>query len=309
MAEKKRLGRGLSALIGERSVAPGAAAADVGQPTPEAGTATAGRLRDLPLGDIGPASRQPRRAFDEEELAELAESIRNLGLLQPVVVRPAATQEGPAWELIAGERRWRAAKLAGVDTIPALVRSADEAAALEMALAENVAREDLNAIEEAHAYAALADEFGLTHERIGELVGRSRVAVTNVLRLLELPDDVQTMVEGGQLSEGHARALLGVADHGARRTLARRIVADGLTVRRTEALVRKLAEAASGGGAAAPPPRPTPDAAYDDLVDELYGLLEVPVRIRAGRRGGRIELRFRDRAEFERLLALLRSLR
>ena len=182
------------------------AAARAGAHATGAGAAGEGRLRDLPVADIVASSRQPRRSFDDDELHELAESIRTLGVVQPVVVRPGKPGAGMPWELIAGERRLRASRIAGLETVPALVRSADEAAALEIALAENVAREDLNAIEEAHAYAALADEFGLTHERIGELVGRSRVAVTNVLRLLELPDDVQLMIETGDLTEGHARA-------------------------------------------------------------------------------------------------------
>jgi len=197
----------------------------------------------------------------------------------------------------------RAARLAGLDTVPALVRPADEAAALEIALAENVAREDLNAIEQAQAYAALADEFGLTHERIGELVGRSRVAVTNTLRLLELPDDVQRMIEGGVLTEGHGRALLGLADHGRRRSVAAVVVERGLNVRETEALVRKMS--------APDKETVTHHAAGDEfagLVDELYGVFEAPVSIRAGKRGGKIEIAYRDQAEFERLVALLRSL-
>jgi len=291
---RPRLGRGLSALIGERA-APGAASA-----APDAA-----RLRELPVDDIVPSSRQPRRAFDPDELAELAASIASLGVVQPVVVRPAAAEAGAPWELIAGERRLRAARLAGLATVPALVRPAGEAAALEIALAENVAREDLNPIEEALAYAALADEFGLTHERIAELVGRSRVAVTNVLRLLDLPDEVRELIEGGRLSEGHGRALLGVADHVERRRAARAVVERGLTVRQTEDLVRSLAEPRSASAAASGKAR---DDAWDDLVEELYGVLEVPVSIRAGKRGGRVELRFRDRAELERLLERLRSL-
>jgi ParB family chromosome partitioning protein len=290
VAKKKALGRGLSALIGENAAGEGRAGE--------------GRLRELKIADIGVSRRQPRRSFDEAELQELAQSIGNLGVLQPVVVRPAAEGADKRFELIAGERRLRAAALAGLDSIPALLRTADEASSLEMALAENVAREDLNGIEEAHAYAALADEFGLTHERIGELVGRSRVAVTNILRLLELPDDVQAMVECGEISEGHARALLGAPGQEERRHLARRIVKEGLTVRRTEALVRKLADEP---GAAQPAARPA-DPALDDLRDELYGLLEAPVRIHASKRGGRLEIRFKDRDELERIVALLRSL-
>jgi len=310
VAEKKRLGRGLSALIGERAAAAGVPATtspevdqDAGGGATGFGAAGESRLRDLPVADIAPSSRQPRRNFAESELQELADSIRSLGVVQPVVVRLAPKGSDSPWELIAGERRLRASKLAGVATVPALVRSVDEASALEIALAENVAREDLNAIEEAHAFAALADEFGLTHERIGELIGKSRVAVTNILRLLELPDDVQLMIETADLSEGHGRALLALSDHGARRKLARQVVKRGLTVRQTEALVRKARD-----GAPAQPARPARDAAFDDLEDELYGLLEAPVRIRAGKRGGKVEVSFKDRAEFESLLQVLRRL-
>ncbi len=292
---RARLGRGLSALIGERAAASGAADA-----APDAA-----RLRELAVDDIVASTRQPRRTFDPDELAELAASIASLGVVQPVVVRPAGPDAAAPWELIAGERRLRAARLAGLAAVPALVRPAGEAAALEIALAENVAREDLNAIEEALAYAALADEFGLTHERIADLVGKSRVAVTNVLRLLDLPDEVRELIEEGRLSEGHGRALLGLADHGERRRVARAVVERGLTVRQTEDLVRSLAEPAPARGA---PRRAARDDAWDDLVEELYGVLEVPVRIHAGKRGGRVELRFRDRAELERLVERLRSL-
>ena len=294
--KKRALGRGLGALIGESSAALSRAGAAPGE----------GRLRDLSLDAIAVNRRQPRRAFDPDELAELAMSIKALGIVQPVVVRPLPAEsaaEAPRYELIAGERRMRAARLAGLETVPALIRPADEAAALEIALAENVAREDLNAIEQAQAYASLVDEFGLTHERVGELVGRSRVAVTNTLRLLELPDEVRLMVERGELSEGHGRALLGLADHGRRRSLAALVAQRGLSVRETEALVRKLT---APDKAAVPPP--AAGAEFTDLVDELYGLLEVPVAIRSGKRGGKIELSYRDQAEFERLLALLRSL-
>jgi len=309
-SKKRALGRGLGALIGEGSEA-----------LARAGTVPSeGRLRDLPLDAIAVGRRQPRRAFDPDELAELAASIKALGVVQPVVVRPvgpsadrrdagvsgagtATGPEGPRYELIAGERRLRAARIAGLDTVPALVRSANEADALGIALAENVAREDLNAIEEAQAYASLVDEFGLTHERVGELVGRSRVSVTNTLRLLELPDEVQQMIESGALSEGHGRALLGLADHGRRRTVARLVRDRGLSVRATEALVRKLLAAPEVAATASPPA-----ADLAQLVDELYGVLEAPVSIRSGKRGGKIQISFRDQAELERLVALLRSL-
>jgi len=284
VTSRKALGKGLGALIGE------------GKPALSRGAGES-RLRELPLDLIAVNRRQPRRSFSEDELQELAASIRALGVVQPVVVRPlppatpaasgpsepgsaAAGSAGadpagsvdapgflsggpapaPHFELIAGERRLRAARLAGLDHIPALVRPADEVASLEIALAENVAREDLNSIEEAQAYAALVDEFGLTQQRVGELVGRSRVAVTNLLRLLELPDEVQRMLEQGELSEGHGRALLGLPDHGQRRKVARLVATEGLTVRQTEALVRKLCEAAPE--VAAPEARPTADADF-----------------------------------------------
>ena len=328
MTSKKALGKGLGALIGE------------GKPALSRGAGES-RLRELPLDLIAVNRRQPRRSFSEDELLELAASIRALGVVQPVVVRPlqpatpaaaglpkpdgtdAAADVDPAgsagargvppgepasvqhYELIAGERRLRAARLAGLDHLPALVRPADEVASLEIALAENVAREDLNSIEEAQAYASLVDEFGLTQQRVGELVGRSRVAVTNLLRLLELPDDVQRMIEQGELTEGHGRALLGLPDHGQRRRLARLVLTEGLTVRQTEALVRTSGEVAPEE--AAQEARPAA-ADFSEVVDELYGLLEAPVRIRSGKRGGTIQIAFKSKAELERLVALLRSL-
>lgn len=325
---KKALGKGLGALLGESH----------GRERRPPGSQ--GRLLELRIADIGVNPRQPRRLLADEELEELAASIKALGVVQPVVVRPlsapakpsaAKGDEGPApsigarveaarssspsgeadsagarFELIAGERRLRAAALAGLERIPALVRAADEVASLEIALAENVAREDLNAIEEALAYAVLADEFGLTHERIAELVGRSRVAVTNRLRLLDLADDVRTLIERGDLSEGHGRALLGLPDHGERRRLARRAVAEGLTVRQVEGLVRRRV---SGTDVTSPATaRPEADVAYTELADELYGIFEAPVRIRSGRRGGSIHIGFKDAAELRRLIDLLRSL-
>lgn len=305
-AGKKALGKGLGALIGESRAALGRSG-----PAP---SLQEGRLRELPLADISVNRRQPRRAFPDDELQELAASIKALGVVQPVVVRPlhetpadggSPASTGVRFELIAGERRLRAAKLAGLEYIPALVRAADEIASLEIALAENVAREDLNAIEEALAYAALADEFGLTHERIAGLVGRSRVSVTNLLRLLDLPDDVQVLIESGDLGEGHGRALLGLVDHGERRRVARLAVAEGLTVRQVEALVRKLQEPAAEEPV---PTRPVTGADYSELVDELYGVLEAPVRIRGGKRGGTIQIGFKDAAELRRLVELLRSI-
>ena len=206
-------------------------------------------LRRVPVELIAPNPNQPRRSFDEDALLALAGSLRERGVLQPVLVRPIA---GGTYELVAGERRWRAAQLAGMDTIPALIRDRDDAESLEAALIENMAREDLNPVEEARACAALVEELGLTRESVGLRVGRSRVAVTNLLRLLDLPDEVLERLERGDLSEGHGRALLLASDHADRRRLARSAVAEGWSVRALEARAR-AANAPPADGAAAPP--------------------------------------------------------
>jgi ParB family chromosome partitioning protein len=201
--------------------------------------ATASELAQIPVADIHPNPKQPRRHFDGEAVSGLAESIRNQGLIQPVVVRPRL--EG-GYELIAGERRWRASREAGVTTVPAVVREADDRDTLLLGLVENVAREDLSPIEEGRGYAVLIDEFGLSLGEVAERVGKSKPTVSNRIRLLELPDDVLELLASGELSEGHARALLSVPDHAERRRLAKRIVRDGLSVRSAE-------RAAKGAGA------------------------------------------------------------
>ena len=211
---RRGLGRGLEVLLG------GAADVDLAQ---------------LPVDAIHANPRQPRRRFDHEAPAGLAESIRTQGVVQPVLVRPRA---GGGWELIAGERRWRAARQAGVTTVPAVVRQADDRDSLLLALVENVAREQLSPVEEARAYAALLDEFALSLGDVSERVGRSKPTVSNRLRLLELPDDVLGMVERGELTEGHARAVLAVPDQEGRRRLACQIVRRGLTVRAAERAAR-----------------------------------------------------------------------
>ena len=225
MAERSRgMGRGLAAILSSTQPAEG------GAPHPE--------LRELPVELIKPNPHQPRTRFDEEALVALADSLRERGVLQPVLVRPVP---GGTYELIAGERRWRAAQLAGFDLVPALVRPQDDAESLELALIENMAREDLNPIEEARACALLVDELGLTREDIGKRVGRSRVAVSNLLRLLDLPDDVLELIVAGELSEGHGRALLMAPQHDDRRRLARSATAEGWTVRETERRAREAA--------------------------------------------------------------------
>jgi ParB family chromosome partitioning protein len=226
---KPGIGRGLEAIL---SVSSGEAKAET-------------ELRELPVELIVANPNQPRRRFDEEGLNALAGSLGERGVLQPVLVRP---KRGGTYELVAGERRWRAAQIAGLTEIPALVRPRDDAAALELALIENMAREDLNPIEEARACAALVEELGLTREQVGRRVGRGRVAVSNLLRLLDLPDEVIESIEQGQLSEGHGRALLLAEDHVDRRTLARDAVSEGWSVRTVEARARAANEAAKTKG-------------------------------------------------------------
>ena len=221
MAERG-IGRGLDALF---------RATPTGVPASE--------LRELPIEMVVPNPRQPRREFEPEALAALADSIRERGVLQPVLVRPVP---GGTYELIAGERRWRAAQVAGRETVPAVIRPDDDASTLELALIENMAREDLNPVEEARACALLVDELGLTREEIGRRVGRSRVAVSNLMRLLDLPDEALDLISAGRLTEGHGRALLLASDHGDRRRLARDAAAEGWTVRQTEDRARAAAE-------------------------------------------------------------------
>jgi ParB family chromosome partitioning protein len=211
---RRGLGRGFEALVGS---------ADPG-------------LARVPVSEIHPNPRQPRKDFDGEAAGGLTESIRAQGLIQPVVVRPRP-QGG--YELIAGERRWRAARAAGVDTVPAVVREADDRETLLLALVENVAREDLSPVEEARAYALLLDEFGLSLGEVADRVGRSKPTVSNRVRLLELPDDVLDLLARRELTETHARAVLGVPDHDGRRRLARRIVREGLSVRAAERAARE----------------------------------------------------------------------
>src|SRR5690349_5476171 len=214
------MGRGLSAILS--SSVP---VADGGDPHPE--------LRDIPLELIKPNPRQPRREFDEPALLALADSLRERGVLQPVLLRPVP---GGTYELIAGERRWRAAAIAGFDAVPALVRPHDDAESLELALIENMAREDLNPVEEARACSLLVEELGLTREDVGRRVGRSRVAVSNLLRILDLPDEVLDLLAAGHLTEGHGRALLTASDHDVRRRLARAAVQEGRSEEHTSEL-------------------------------------------------------------------------
>jgi ParB family chromosome partitioning protein len=249
-------------------------------------------LRQLPVELITPNPRQPRRSFDEEALIQLAGSLGDRGVLQPVLVRPSA---GGTYELIAGERRWRAAQLAGLPTIPALVRVHDDAESLELALIENMAREDLNPVEEARACALLVEELGLTREEIGRRVGRSRVAVSNLLRLLDLPDEALDMLAAGDLTEGHGRAILMAGNHDDRRRLARAALAEGWNVRRTEAEARALSEGAGDEGpvrAARRTVHPDQEAAASRLGEAFGRALGADVRVTPRGTGYKVALTF-----------------
>ena len=279
MARRGGLGKGLGALI------PPGTGLDI----------DTGGLEELPTAEIRPNRFQPRDHFDEEALGALADSIREVGVLQPVLVRPA--EDG--YELIAGERRWRAARRAGLQAIPALIRTTDDASALEHALVENVHRTDLNALEEAAAYQQLIEDFHLTHEQVAARVGRSRVAITNTLRLLQLPPAIQKMIQEDTLKGGHARALLGTPDRAFQEQLARRVVNEGLSVRAVEDAVR-----AHGGepkrGAAATPGKLRPPGLLE--LEELLGdYLETRVKVSVGGKHGKITIDFADLEDLERL--------
>jgi ParB family chromosome partitioning protein len=245
-------------------------------------------LRELPVELIEPNPNQPRRSFDEDALQSLAGSLGEQGVLQPVLVRP---RPGGTYELVAGERRWRAAKIAGMTTIPALVREREDSAALEVALVENMARADLSPIEEARACAALVEELNLTREDVGLRVGRSRVAVSNLIRLLDLPDEAVEMLQTGRLSAGHGRALLMAEDHAARRSLARNAVEQGWSVRVTEERAR---QSSAGVGQGLPARRarisagthPDQEQAARDIADVLGTALGAEVSVKPRRGGG-----------------------
>ena len=272
---RRGLGRGLEVLLG--------------------GTAPASELAQIPVGAIVPNRRQPRLSFDEEALAALSDSVRAQGVVQPVVVRPAGVGR---YELVAGERRWRAAARAGLATVPALVRETDDRESLLLALVENVARDDLSAVEEARAYAALQDEFGFSLGEVAERVGRSKSSVSNRLRLLDLPSDVLSLLEDGRLSEGHARAVLAVPDDDGRRRLAARILRLGLSVRAAEA-------AARSAGAHTKPRRsqPVDPELADRARESLARLTGAPVRV--GSR--KIEIAFADETALAEIVEALEA--
>lgn len=275
------LGRGLSALLGD---APGARDDALSSP----GAHGAG-LRMLPVSSLAPHPGQPRRHFDDAALEELAESLRQRGLIQPIVVRP----HGKDYQIVAGERRWRAAQRARLHEVPVIVRDLDDAETLEIALVENIQRQDLNAIEEADAYAKLIAQFDHTQDALAKLVGKSRSHVANLLRLLDLPIDVQKMVIDGALAMGHARALIGAADPLA---LAEQVVARGLSVRETERLARGKGQAAADTANHRAAPRGDSDGDHDAdiaaLERQLGDALGLNIRIQHGEKGGTLTVAY-----------------
>ena len=285
MASGRRgIGRGLAAIL------------------PETDVADAGELRELPVSLIKPNPSQPRTSFDEEALAGLAASIEASGIVQPLLVRPLP--DG-SYELVAGERRWRAAQQAGLDKVPAVVRDQAEAERLQAALIENMVREDLNPVEEAKACAALVEELGLTKEELARRVGRSRPAVSNLIRLLELPDEALELLEEGELSEGHGKALLGANGHDVRRRLARDAARGGWSVRETEERVRLAGQPKARPRRAAADPDAV--AALRDVADALEEALGHEVSTRAKGEGIVAELRFDNVGDAHALARRLRK--
>jgi len=273
------LGRGLGALIPRAAVG----------------------LRDIPVDSILPNPLQPRTHFDEQELEDLAQSIREHGLLQPVLV---SQRRDGTFQLITGERRWRAAQLAGMPSVPAMVKEATPQASLEMALVENIQRRDLNPLEEAHAFRQLIDEHGLTQEKLGQRIGKSRVAVTNTLRLLQLPEPVHEALASGSITEGHARAILMANGETQRLLLLERVLAGHLSVRDTEALAREMNAPSARTHAA----EAVTDPDVERLEDAFRQALGTRVRLLKGRRGGRLVIHFFSDDELQGIYeAIVRS--
>lgn len=275
---KRGLGKGLSALI------------------PGAGQEVGGEVLELSIRSIAPNPGQPRTDIDEEQIAELADSIRKVGVLQPIIVRPQA--EG--YQIIAGERRWRAATAAGLDKVPVRVMACTETEALALALIENLQREDLNPMEEARGYRKLLTEHKMTQAELADRVSKSRSAVTNTLRLLDLPEEIQEMLYRGRLSAGHARAILSVPDEERRMTLANKCAEEGLSVREAENLARLLA-----AGAPIHSARPLTPKSYKVVARKLRRLLATNVRVRQTTKKGKIEIDFQDEQELERIFRVL----
>ncbi len=291
MNDGKGLGRGLEALFKNTNN-------QVGQLTP-GDTGPRDLYQEIPIDHIKGNPKQPRTIFDDGALAELADSLKAVGLVQPVVVR----RLGNEFEIVAGERRWRAARLAGLKKIPAIIREAGDAESLELALIENLSREDLNPIDTARAYASLQEDFGITQEVLAGKLGRSRSAVANTMRLLDLPDEVQTLIENGKLSEGHGRALLAIPDRLRQRQLAAKAAAKSMTVRQLEEQAKK--ESSRRRRQNDSRPSPVSQELMDEATDALYSAFRLPVKVRWVSKGGRAELEFASSADLRRIIGVL----
>jgi ParB family transcriptional regulator, chromosome partitioning protein len=286
VVERRGLGKGLGALIPGDLTGPG-------------GDGQNGVL-EVPINQIEPNRYQPRSHFDEESLTGLTASIRELGVLQPILVRKVGPDR---YELVAGERRWRASKRAGLQLMPVIVREVADTLSLQQALVENLHRDDLNPLEEAAAYQQLIEDFGLTQEEVAQRVGKSRSAVANLLRLFQLPPQVQKLVAEGKLSAGHAKVLLSTPDRAFQETLARRVASEGLTVRDTEEAVRKRSDLDTSAGKAARAARPPTLRAPGllELENLLADQLDTRVRIDMGPKRGKVVIEFADLEDLERI--------
>lgn len=301
MARSSGLGKGLSSII--------PTAERLTDPADPDGATSAATLADLSVTSISPNPHQPRLHFDEESLSELTASVREMGVLQPVLVRP---RDDGSYELIAGERRWRAAQRAGLTTIPAVIRTTDDESSVEQALVENLHRQDLTALEEAAAYQQLIDDFGLTHDHVSTRVGKSRSAITNSLRLLGLPPGVQRLLADGQLSAGHARALLGTPDRSRQESLAREAVAGGWSVRMVEEAVRSeqapeapVAPSPTIDGAGLTPATKLRPPGLLELENLLADHLDTRVSVQMTAKRGRVTIDFADLEDLERIYRVI----
>jgi ParB family transcriptional regulator, chromosome partitioning protein len=303
---KSALGRGLGALLGGPLTSPAPAPSPIQPIQPATAPAVADsreRVQKVPLDRIRPSALQPRKQFSDESLRELADSIREQGIVQPLIVRP----RGDAFELIAGERRWRAAQLLNLGEVPVIAREADDRTVLELALIENLQRENLNAIEEALGYSQLSNQFDLTQEEISTRVGKSRTVVANALRLLKLPRIVQDLLRRGELSTGHAKVILGLADETSQTQAAQRVVKDSLNVRQTEGLVSKLLLRTEKEPVSRPttPTAPAGDPHVTDIESQLRDMFATKVKLNYTQGKGSLEISFFSDAELERILQIL----
>jgi ParB family transcriptional regulator, chromosome partitioning protein len=287
--KRDRLGKGLGALLGEY----------LGEDGPQAGAGV--QARTLPIGSIAPNPYQPRREFSEEELADLTNSLRENGLLQPILVRPAPEGSATRWELVAGERRWRASMRLGWSEIPAVIRDVDDRTLLVLALVENLQRSQLLPLEEAEGYQRLAEEFSLTQQQVADTVGKDRSTVANAMRLLQLPASVRQLLRDGSLTAGHARALLGLDNDRRMADVARQAVDEGWSVRDVESHVKRTRQPRRGA-----PRSRTREATEAVLEEELQRVFGTEARIRRGKGDrGRVEIPFYGAGDFERIFEML----